>query len=179
MLDKLAATYPSVSWPDVGRFLVSYSQCYSHYEPRKVADQVVDGAALEQFETAEGRFWIEAGQGELLQFLLTEIFAGRDYENQEVEIRPGDVVIDCGAHIGVFTKFALEQGAAHVIAIEPVPATLACLERNLQDEIRAGRVTVVKAGVWHEAAELTIDLSRRQFGREQLCPRRSCQRLEP
>ena len=158
VVDKLAAAYPAVSWTDVGRFLVSYSHCYSQYKPRKVGDQVVDGVRLEQFETSEGKFWIAGGQGELLEFLLTEIFAGRDYENQDVEIRPGDVVIDCGAHVGVFTRYALKQGAQRVIAIEPVPSNLACLERNLQDEIRAGRVTVVRAGVWYEAAELTIDL---------------------
>ncbi len=173
VVDKLAAGYPTVSWTDVGRFLVSYSHCYSQYKPRKVEDQVVNGARLDQFETSEGKFWIEGGQGELLEFLLTEIFAGHDYENQDVEIRPGDVVIDCGAHIGVFTRYALKRGARRVIAIEPVPSNLACLERNLRDEIRAGRVTVVRAGVWHEAAELTIDLhaensGAHSFARDQL-----------
>ena len=34
---------------------------------------------------------------------------------------PGDTVLDCGANVGVYTKYALERGAAEVIAIEPAP----------------------------------------------------------
>ena len=59
----------------------------------------------------------------------------RIYESGEVAIRPGDTVVDCGAHVGLFTKLALKQGADRVVAIEPDPANVACLESNLGPEI--------------------------------------------
>lgn len=60
-----------------------------------------------------------------------------------MEIQPGDVVLDVGANIGTTVRYALEQGAAHVIAIEPVPETAELLRRNC-----AGRpVTVLEGAV--------------------------------
>jgi FkbM family methyltransferase len=46
-------------------------------------------------------------------------------------VRAGDVVLDCGAGIGLFARQALKRGARTVIAIEPVPENLECLRRNL------------------------------------------------
>ena len=80
----------------------------------------------------------------------------RIYESGEVAIRPGDTVVDCGAHVGLFTKLALKQGADRVVAIEPDPANVACLESNLGPEIAEGRVVVVKAGLWNKKTRLTF-----------------------
>ncbi|MCC6619472.1 MAG: FkbM family methyltransferase [Chloroflexi bacterium] len=49
-----------------------------------------------------------------------------------VPIEPGDVVLDLGAHIGAASRLMLERGAAKVIAVEPDPANLAVLRRNLE-----------------------------------------------
>ena len=49
--------------------------------------------------------------------------------------RPGDVVMDCGANFGVYTKYALSKGAAWVIAIELAPEDIECLRRNLRKEV--------------------------------------------
>jgi FkbM family methyltransferase len=73
-----------------------------------------------------------------------------------VGVHAGDTVIDCGAHVGVFTRYALRHGAARVVAIEPDPASLACLEDNLAAEISDGRVKVVKVGVWDRETTLTL-----------------------
>jgi FkbM family methyltransferase len=43
---------------------------------------------------------------------------------------PGDVFVDVGANIGLYAVVAAEQGA-RVIAVEPQPAAVAQLERNL------------------------------------------------
>jgi FkbM family methyltransferase len=80
----------------------------------------------------------------------------RDYENGAVSVRPGDTVIDCGAHVGVFTRYALKQGASQVVAIEPEPGNLLCLEANLAEEIVQGKVRLVKAGVWNQRSTLTM-----------------------
>ena len=47
----------------------------------------------------------------------------------DITIKPGDLVIDCGAHIGSFTRVALSKGA-HVIAIEPHPDNFKYLMAN-------------------------------------------------
>ena len=88
--------------------------------------------------------------------LVCEIRDQRIYESGEVVIRPGDTVIDCGAHVGVFSRYALRRGAGRVIAIEPAPQNLTALETNFAEEISAGRVSVVRAGVWDENTRLTL-----------------------
>jgi FkbM family methyltransferase len=49
----------------------------------------------------------------------------------ELEIKKGDVVIDCGAHIGCFTKYASLK-EANVIAIEPEYENFALLKENTE-----------------------------------------------
>ncbi|HYE98665.1 MAG TPA: FkbM family methyltransferase [Planctomycetota bacterium] len=66
-----------------------------------------------------------------------------------VPLRPGDGVIDAGAHWGVFTTWAARRvgPTGHVIAVEPDPINFAELERNVR---RNGltNVTLVQAGLW-------------------------------
>ena len=93
---------------------------------------------------------------DLLAFILWELTVQRVFESGQAVIRKGDTVIDCGAHVGLFTKFALKQGADRVVAIEPDPLNVACLESNLGPEIAEGRVIVVKAGVWSKKTRLTL-----------------------
>jgi FkbM family methyltransferase len=47
-------------------------------------------------------------------------------------LEPGDVVIDAGANIGLFTTVACEQVGAHggVVAIEPTPSLVSMIRRN-------------------------------------------------
>jgi predicted RNA methylase len=70
------------------------------------------------------------------------------YGGDEVAVKAGDVVLDCGANVGVFTRMALNRGAGLVVSIEPAPGTVECLRRNFEKEIAAGRVIVVPKGVW-------------------------------
>ena len=62
---------------------------------------------------------------------LHEICNERLYFQSGVSISPGDLVLDIGANIGVFTLCAAKQGA-QVYAYEPVSPTFAVLERNIQ-----------------------------------------------
>src|SRR6266699_3485688 len=70
------------------------------------------------------------------------------------EVRQGDIVLDCGANIGVFTRKAPSRGAALVVAIEPAPQTLNALRRNFDTEIRQGRVIAYPKGLWDHDAEM-------------------------
>jgi len=87
------------------------------------------------------------------------------YEAAEVEfvrrlLRPGDVAIDAGAHIGFFTmQLAAMVGAAgHVYAFEPFDAAAELLERSIEEHRFASRVTFRRAAVAAAsgAAELTF-----------------------
>jgi FkbM family methyltransferase len=120
----------------------------------QLKDQILAGSKviagddhLEQWQTPKGTFWVEKESRYGLPFHLAEQQL-RIYGNQNHWIQPGDVVLDCGANIGVFTREALNAGASKVIAIEPAPENLECLRRNLAPEIAAGKVIVYPKGVW-------------------------------
>ncbi len=118
-----------------------------------------DAERLQLFQTGRGPFWVIADEDMLSLY--------RELAEQEVDIyggtpaaiRPGDVVLDCGARYGTFTRTALNAGARLVVAIEPNPLSLECLRRNLSEEIRTGQVILYAKGVWDkdDALRLTID----------------------
>ncbi len=58
-------------------------------------------------------------------------------EYKDLDIRSGDIVLDAGGHIGAFTWFALQRGAALVHSYEPEPGNFVFLQRNFVDDERA------------------------------------------
>jgi FkbM family methyltransferase len=60
----------------------------------------------------------------------------------EAAVRPGAMVLDVGAHLGLFTQLAARRGA-HVWAVEPNPETRSLLERGLERVALRDRVTVI------------------------------------
>ena len=114
-----------------------------------------DGLSL--WDTPAGPQWAPPG---------SEQFTGDQHARLEridgvegAPIKPGDIVLDCGAHIGESTRSALRMGARLVVAIELAPLTVECLRRNLSAEIAAGKVVVYPKGVWDkdEWLELSVD----------------------
>jgi FkbM family methyltransferase len=63
-------------------------------------------------------------------------------------IREDDVVFDCGGYVGLFSLWALKKKASKVIIFEPLEKNYKCISRNLHDYINAGKVILIKAGVW-------------------------------
>jgi FkbM family methyltransferase len=61
-------------------------------------------------------------------------------------LRPGDVFLDVGANVGVFTILALAAGA-NAIAVEPGSAAFAALERNVRSNGYLDRVDFRKVAV--------------------------------
>jgi len=62
-----------------------------------------------------------------------------DYHGDEFDFSlegHGHVVLDIGAHIGVFTRYALSKRARHVTAYEPEPSNAAILRRNATPRIK-------------------------------------------
>ena len=108
-----------------------------------------DPAGFNLWQTSLGRFWVPARNDETLIFNLAEQ-ATKVYGEGRDGVQPRDVVLDCGANVGVFTREALADGTRLVVAIEPAPENVECLRRNFADEIGKGRVIVVPKGVWNK-----------------------------
>lgn len=70
-------------------------------------------------------------------------------------LRPGDRFVDVGANVGVHTTLAAACGA-EVVALEPLPAARAMLERNLARNGLSERVRVLAAGAAAEDGELVF-----------------------
>ena len=48
-----------------------------------------------------------------------EIYTRQDYFKGDCTILPGDIVVDCGGNIGIFSSIAMDMGAARVLSFEP------------------------------------------------------------
>ena len=120
--------------------------------------QLESAPGLLLVETSIGRFWIPAPDLPTLAEEIAEEQRGV-YESNGHGLKPGDVVLDCGANVGVYTRTALSAGAKLVVAIEPAPLPLECLRRNFAAEIQAGRVAIYPKGVWNkdDTLEMSVD----------------------
>jgi FkbM family methyltransferase len=115
--------------------------------------KVREDGGLQLWSTPQGEFWYVGAPTEQDAFVLAE---------EEVDLyrtarmAPGSIVLDCGANYGTFTRRALQQGAAKVVAIEINPQAQAALRRTFANEIRDGKVIVYGKGVWDKDAELDL-----------------------
>ena len=109
--------------------------------------------------TPIGEFWGRRQDHRLLEDLMVEQLLERVYDHRLAGVRAGDTVIDVGGHLGTFTRFALDQGAALVVAFEPEPTNLACFRKTFQDEIRRKKVIVVPAAAWSTKQELRFEVT--------------------
>lgn len=90
-----------------------------------------------RFETGKLLVWHE---------LVNEIFFDHVYTPVPLQIERNDVVVDIGAHIGVFSVFAASLTQNTVYAFEPSPRNFEVLKRNIVvnrvKNIMASRVAV-------------------------------------
>jgi len=64
-----------------------------------------------------------------------EIMEENEYFSPHVFIKPDDVVVDLGAHIGLFTIHALNRGAKTVYAVERDKENFECLCSNVKSQL--------------------------------------------
>ena len=118
-----------------------------------------DGALL-LWDTPAGRFWIPRGDSmELARKLagrLVDVRWGWIESTGEVPVRPGDVFIDVGAHVGQSALAALKMGASKVVSIEPDPENVECMRRNLAGAVQSGQVLIEPIGLWDTPDTLPI-----------------------
>lgn len=116
-------------------------------------------AGLELWETRLGPLWIPKPGFYVMKHLELEQSVQQVYHHPSAHVGPGDVVIDCGAHIGGFTRTALRAGARLVVAVEPEKANALAFRRNFADELKAGKVILVEKGIWNTTGSLSLHLS--------------------
>ena len=116
-----------------------------------------DGLFL--YSTPIGEVWMpQAGDLNSLAVVLSEQESEIYGEPNNGGVHAGDVVIDAGAHAGLFAREALRAGASTVITFEVTPKSNLALRRNLAGEIADGRVIVMEKGVWFEEGKLGLQV---------------------
>ncbi len=177
-LDLIVVAVPSYSLAALASWFFRPSECslsevMNELEVRSVSQAFAPRltiarteAGLDLWNTPQGPTWTVHGDT-ILPFLLSEQVLDI-YEPKGHEVRRGDIVLDCGANIGVFTRKALSRGASLVVAIEPAPQTLNALRQNFETEIRNGRVVAYPKGVWDHDAEMELSLDEANPGTNSL-----------
>ncbi len=89
----------------------------------------------------------------ILWALIAEVFLGREYTPPGYEIQPGDIVVDIGAHKGVFVGYAAQFSPAKIIAVEPDPDNFARLGQFIQTN-QIENVTAYANAVWKSKGHL-------------------------
>ncbi|RPJ59326.1 MAG: FkbM family methyltransferase [Acidobacteria bacterium] len=121
------------------------------------------GAGLELRSTPRGQIWIPVNDVSGLEYVLAEQEA-HIYGEGARGVQQGDIVLDCGAYVGTFSRLALDAGAKLVVAVEPVPEKVECLRRNFGAEIEAGRLLIYPKGVWDKEELLPLHKHSKQSG---------------
>ena len=172
---KLRGNAPDCPW---GQVLTMHHKASRLVDLQEAASSTVsvtrydEALDIELVSSPQRPFWIKRrgqtrGGKDLLAYLLSE-HEWTGETNPDGLVRKGDVVLDCGAHVGVFTHKALRLGARKVVAIEPDPVHIECLRRNFADEIAAGRVIVVPKGVWSSESTMKLFLGTANSGMNSL-----------
>jgi FkbM family methyltransferase len=155
----LAGRNPLCASPDEA---ILYAKAAKHYPmyaaiAKKLRLIETDAEGRMLWQTPLGAFWIPRGASRKWLVALIAEQLQNAYAFKEQMGANGAVVFDCGANVGDFSRLALNNGAAMVIAIEPSPETAVCLRRNLADAIASRRAVIYENGVWSCEAKLFLE----------------------
>lgn len=101
------------------------------------------------------------------------------YERFGVDISDGDVVIDCGANIGMFTLFAAHKNASRVISFEPVEHAYDILNSNVHvNDFTKTEFIVMKFGLSNTTAKVKISINDENVGSNSIIGNNDSQKTE-
>ena len=128
------------------------SAIYARIEAAVTPDEGHAPDGMQLWNTPCGPLWAPASERSTLVYCIGEQERGF-YGVGSRGVQPGDVVLDCGANFGTFTRHALNLGAGLVVALEPGQVAAGCLVRSFADQ---QGVLVEPVGVWDRDATLTL-----------------------
>ncbi len=142
--------------------LSSYSDTlHQEHRSKQIINEahfISNSGEIELFEIGGEKLWMPRGNLPQVADIIAEQERGI-YDYSKCRALPGDIVLDAGAHIGIYARHALRLGASRVVAIEPVQANLQCLRRNLASDIDAGKVIIYPKGIWSSETVLRMKLN--------------------
>jgi len=84
---------------------------------------------------------------------IDDVCTKQMYKNRKCKVEQDDVWLDCGAHIGCFTNWALKMGASKVVAVEAHPENLKMLTHNMYLNTNEGHTTLIHGAVRYEVPD--------------------------
>lgn len=133
--------------------LIQYKDLESFQKQCKVAGY---HNGLLQWHSPVGTYWLPAEDPTTSLWDMAQVLTRNVYSYKNLSVRNGDIVLDCGAHVGSFVRRALDLGAFTVVAIEPSTIKIAALRKNFEREVQAGIVRLAQIGVWDREDKLWL-----------------------
>jgi FkbM family methyltransferase len=123
------------------------------HPPRRVQND----DQFELWSTSLGELWTPMGANEDFVGMLVAEMNALVYDLFLLPANgAGSTVVDAGANIGVFARWALRHGVQRVICFEPSPQNAECLRRNLAVDISSGLAQVIQKGLWDSTKTLSF-----------------------
>jgi FkbM family methyltransferase len=99
-----------------------------------------------------GTKFFARSDGDMETIELQQTYMQMAYYSERSHVEPGDIVVDCGANYGSFTKMALDAGARLVVGYEPHPEIYECYSQTFFGK----RVIPIEKGVYSSARKASL-----------------------
>ncbi len=120
-----------VTYPILGKGALIYhhiKDCKSNWV--KISNDVIGSNTKIVYKKCK-QFTCPPGQESLTEGFQREIFEEREYDRFGINIKPGDIVLDAGGNVGIFTQYAIDKGASKVVAYECDKPHFECYNKNI------------------------------------------------
>jgi len=149
LAEKSTGRMNTVPWPLLLSEVVQHRD-YTFTLPEMKILELDESTDTTLLKVGDYQYWVPRELSpHCLEGVYKEIYFAphpHHYEYLGCRIRPGDVVLDCGALEGFFARFALDRGAS-VLSVEPWSRAASSLERTFAKEIAEGRMEVCRAAL--------------------------------
>ena len=119
----------------------------------------LDGGPLrERLVFWDGRMVVHPPDRRGLAAILLEIWHNNVYRlGHFYSPRPGDVIADIGAHVGLFSLRVLREAPfCRVVALEPSRENFECLRQNVSEFLRTGRMEIHNVAIGQDFGKITM-----------------------
>ncbi|MCX6716550.1 MAG: FkbM family methyltransferase [Candidatus Taylorbacteria bacterium] len=101
----------------------------------------------------------------LVSYPIKAIYVEGPYENKDVRLKEGDVILDCVANLGIFSFFASKKisNSGKVYAFEPIPDICSILKESISHS-RANNIITVQSAVGNSKKEISFNFSDLSLG---------------